>query len=161
MFDSAQVAVFDTAGSRRLRRGEGPERSVRMAQGSSGFDMSKLSTADKIVLGVAAVFFIWVFLPFWYSCCSAFGVSLPGGSFSGFRGVLIISWLLSIVAIAEIVTNRMMGMNFSLPAKRGLTHLVVAALALIFTLLGLVAKQRGEVVAAARVVRSPHRAQPE
>ncbi len=113
-----------------------------MQQGQ-GFDMSKLSSADKIVAGAAAIFFIWVFIPVWYSCCSVLGFSADVGSVSGFRGVLIISWLLSIVAVAEIVLSKMMGMKMNLPAKRGLIHLGAGGLALLFTLLGLVAKTTG------------------
>jgi hypothetical protein len=110
---------------------------------AKGFDMSKMSTADKIVLGAAAVYFIWVFIPVWYSCCSAFGVSLDAGGVSGFRGVLIISWILAIVAAAEVVLSRMLSVAMNLPMKRGQIHLGVAGLALLFTLLGLVAKTTG------------------
>lgn len=113
-----------------------------MAQQGPSFDMSKASSADKIVLGAAAVYFIWVFLPFWYSCCSILGFTANAGSVSGFRGVLIISWILAILAIAEVITH-MMSMNINLPMKRGQVHLIVAGLALLFTLLGLVAKSTG------------------
>lgn len=113
-----------------------------MSQQGSSFDMSKMSSADKIVLGAAGVYFVWVFLPFWYSCCSIAGFSADVGSVNGFRGVLIIAWLLSIVAIAEIVT-RMMGTNINLPMTRGQVHLGAAGLALLFTLLGLIAKTTG------------------
>jgi hypothetical protein len=114
-----------------------------MSQEKPGFDMSKMSTADKIVLGSAVVFLIWTFIPVWYSCCSVLGFSVSAGGVSGFRGVLIISWILSLVAIAEVVLIKMAGMKMNLPAKRGLIHLAVAGLALIFVLLGLVAKSTG------------------
>jgi hypothetical protein len=110
---------------------------------SPGFDLSKVTTADKLILGGAGAYFIWIFLPFWYSCCSAFGVTVSAGSYSGFRGVLIISWLLSILAIAEIVVSRIMGTELKIPAKRGLIHIALAAAALLFTLLGLVVKSTG------------------
>ena len=113
-----------------------------MSQQRSSFDMSKMSSADKIVLGAAAGYFIWVFLPFWYSCCSIAGFSADVGSVNGFRGVLIIAWLLSIVAILEVVT-RMMNMDVKLPMARGQVHLGAAGLALLFTLLGLIAKTTG------------------
>jgi hypothetical protein len=105
--------------------------------------MSKVTTADKLILGGAIAYFIWVFLPFWYSCCSLFGATVDAGSVSGFRGTIIISWILSILAIAEIVVARMMGTELKLPAKRGLIHVAVAGGALVFTLLGLVVKTSG------------------
>jgi hypothetical protein len=114
-----------------------------MAQQGPSFDMSKVSTADKIILGAAGAYFIWIFLPFWYSCCSLFGATVDAGGVSGFRGVLIISWILAILAIAEIVVSRMMGTELKIPGKRGQIHLGLAGGALLFTLLGLVAKSTG------------------
>lgn len=112
-----------------------------MAQ--QGFDMSKLSTGDKLVLGGAGVYLIWIFLPFWYSCCSFLGFTESVATVNGFRGVLIISWILALVAIIEVVVSKMMGTSMNLPMKRGVIHLGVAGLALLFTLLGLVAKTTG------------------
>lgn len=112
-----------------------------MSQGQ-GFSMDKLSTAEKLIAGSAIVFIVWIFIPVWYSCCSALGVSADLGSVSGFRGVLIISWLLAIVAVAEIGAHTM-GTDINLPMKRGQIHLIVAGVALVFTLLGLVAKSTG------------------
>lgn len=114
-----------------------------MAQQGSSFDMSKVSTADKIILGAAGAYIIWIFLPFWYSCCSLFGASVEAGSVSGFRGVLIISWILAILAVGEIVLSRMMGTELKIPGKRGQIHIGLAGGALLFTLLGLVAKSTG------------------
>ena len=108
-----------------------------------GFDMSKLENGDKLVVLGAALYFIWVFIPVRYKCCSVFGFSANVGSVSGFRGVLIISWILSIVAIVEVAITKGAGQGDKLPAPRGPTHLGVAAAALIFTLLGLVAKTTG------------------
>jgi Na+-translocating ferredoxin:NAD+ oxidoreductase RnfA subunit len=110
---------------------------------SGGFDMSKLSNADKLVLGGAGLYFIWTFLPFWYSCCSVLGFSAKVGSVSGFRGVLLIAWILSIAAIAEIVMTKFGGTSLNLPAKRGQIHMIVGAAAAVFTLLGLVVKSTG------------------
>jgi hypothetical protein len=111
-----------------------------MAQQGQGFDMSKVSTADKIILGGAIAFVIWTFVPVWYSCCSAFGVKLPGGGVSGFHTTIVISWLLAVLAVAEIVVSRLMGTELRLPVARGMLHLGLAALALLFTLIGLIAK---------------------
>ncbi len=109
----------------------------------SSFDLSKLSAGDKIVLGAAVVYFVWAFLPFWYRCCTFFGIGADISGVNGLRGVLVLSWLLSIVAIAEIAATRLFGVALSLPVKRGLAHLAVAAVALLFTVLGLVAKGSG------------------
>jgi hypothetical protein len=105
-------------------------------------DMSKLTTGEKIVLGGAGAYFIWAFIPVWYKLSIDLG---PLGSFgsdniNGFRGVTLFAWILALVAIVEIVLRSMMSMDFDLPAKPGLIHLVVAGLALLLTLLGLVAK---------------------
>ena len=62
---------------------------------------------------------------------------------SGFRGVLLIPWILSIVAIAEIVMTKFMGTAMNIPAKRGQIHMIVGAVAAVFTLLGFVAKTTG------------------
>jgi uncharacterized membrane protein len=115
-----------------------------MAQ-SSSMDMSKLTTGEKIVLGGAGAYFIWTFVPVWYKFSIDLGPfgNLGGGSINGFRGVTLLAWLLALVAIVEIVLRSMMSMSFSLPAKPGLIHLGVAGIALLLTLLGLVAKPTG------------------
>jgi hypothetical protein len=102
-----------------------------MAQ-RSGMDMSKVSTGEKIVLGAAAVYFIWAFLPVWYKA------DLGGDGKSGFQGVVVLAWLLAIVAIVEIVLRTMTSLKIDLPVRPGLLHLGVAGLALLFTLLALV-----------------------
>jgi hypothetical protein len=111
-------------------------------QPKQGFDMAKLEMGDKLVMGGAALYFIWIFMPAWYK----FSVSSDyigfhySSSINGFRGFLIIAWLLSIVAIAEVVVTKMADAGDKLPAPRGLTHLIVAGVALFFTLLGLLVK---------------------
>jgi Na+-translocating ferredoxin:NAD+ oxidoreductase RnfA subunit len=117
-----------------------------MSAPGSSFDMSKLRTADRIVLGAAGFYFIWTFFPVWYKCCSFLGQSADIASLSGFRGVLIISWLLSIAAIAEIVVTKAMGISLNLPMARGMVHLGIAAVAALFVLLGLVSKSTGLTV---------------
>ncbi len=114
-----------------------------MAQGSS-MDMSKLSTGEKIVLGGAGAYFVWAFLPFWYR----FSIDLgPLGGVSdnlnGLRGITLVAWLLAIIALVEIVLRVMLSTNFSLPVKPGVLHVVVAGIALVFTVLGLATKPTG------------------
>jgi hypothetical protein len=111
-----------------------------MAQQGQGFDLSKVSTADKIILGGTIGFIIWTFLPVWYSCCTALGVTFTVGHYSGFHNTVIISWFLALLAIVEVVVTKVMGTELKMPVQRGMLHIAVAGLALLFTLLGLVAK---------------------
>ena len=112
-----------------------------MAASGSGLDMSKLDTADRIVLGAAGLYFVWTFVPFWYTCCAA-----DAAGVSGFRGVLIVPWLLSIAAIAEIVLTKPMGTGIDLPIARGVAHLGIAGVVALFVLLGFVARGAGLTV---------------
>jgi hypothetical protein len=109
-----------------------------MAQGSN-IDMSRLSTGERIVLGGAAVYVFWTFIPVWYSSNGAFGNS----NTNGFHGVTVIAWILAVLAILEIVLRSAMSLQFDLPIKAGLLHLGAAGLALLFTLIGLAAKPSG------------------
>jgi hypothetical protein len=102
---------------------------------SSGFDLNKLSTADKLVFGGAIAYLIWVFIPGWYS--------LEGFTASGFRFPMVLAWLLAIVAIAELVTRKFANMNLNLPWKPGMIHLVAGVAALVLTLLGLLIRPGG------------------
>jgi hypothetical protein len=118
-----------------------------MAQQGPNFDLSKVSTADRIILGGTVVYFLWVFFPFWYSCCTVLGATVDLGSVNGFRFPIVLSWILALIAIGEIVAARIMGTEFKLPAKRGVIHLGIAGVALFFTLLGLVVKPTGTTLA--------------
>ena len=114
-----------------------------MAQQGQGFDLSKVSTADKIILGGTIAFVIWTFLPVWYSCCTALGVTFASEGISGFHNTIVISWFLALLAIVEVVVTKVMGTELKMPVQRGMLHIGVAGLALLFTLLGLVAKPTG------------------
>ncbi len=108
---------------------------------SPSFDMSKVTTADKLILGVAIAYFVWTLLPFWYKFSTGVaGVATFSNSINGFRGFTLIAALLALVAIAEIVVARMMGVELKIPAKRGLIHIALAGIALVCTLLGFVVK---------------------
>jgi hypothetical protein len=117
-----------------------------MAQGAN-IDMSRVSTGEKIVLGGAGLYFIWAFIPVWYKLSidlGVFGSSLGvNTSINGLRGVTLIAWILSILAIAEILLRSILGMRYNLPVKVGLAHIAIAGLALLFTILGFVAKPTG------------------
>jgi hypothetical protein len=112
-----------------------------MSQQGPSFDLSKVTAADKLILGGAGVYFIWSFMPFWYKFEIDLGPLGSGSSsISGFRGFTLLAALLALIAIAEIVVSRMMGTELKIPAKRGVVHLLIAGVALLCTLLGLVVK---------------------
>lgn len=111
-----------------------------MAQQGQGFDLSKVSTADKIILGGTIAFVIWTFLPVWYSCCTAGGVTVASEGINGFHSTLVLSWFLALLAIVEVVVTKVIGTELKMPVQRGMLHIANAGLALLFTLLGLVLK---------------------
>lgn len=111
-----------------------------MAQ--QGFDMSKLSTGEKVVAGAGALYFIWSFIAVWYKLdLGPFGELVgASGSINGFRGFTLFASLLALLAVVEIVV-RMFGVNIEIP--RGTVHLAAAGIAALFTLLGLFVKPAG------------------
>ena len=114
-----------------------------MAQ--QGFDMSKMSTANKIVGGGALAYLIWTFLPVWYKFSIDLGPlgSVVGStSINGFRGVTLIAGLLALVALVGVVFTAM-GTEMKMSVQPGLVQLGLAGLGLILTLLGLVSKPTG------------------
>jgi hypothetical protein len=77
------------------------------------FDMSKISTADKILAGAAFLFFIDTFLPWQRVCVSFLGVKGCGSANAwsgngGWAGVL--AGILSLVLVAWLVLN-LLGVN--------------------------------------------------
>jgi len=73
-----------------------------MAQ-SKGFDMSKMGTAQKILLGAGIAYLIVLFLP-WQRVCIDLGLDIPGASgcasASGASGIGVINLLLAIGLVA-------------------------------------------------------------
>ncbi|MEX0832783.1 MAG: hypothetical protein WD276_02745 [Actinomycetota bacterium] len=102
--------------------------------------MDKLSTGAKIVGASAIVYMIWTFLSFWY----AVDLGPLGGSagINGFRFPMIIAWILAVVALVGVVMTAM-GTEMKMQMKPGTVQLIIAVLALVFTLLGLVIKPGG------------------
>lgn len=108
---------------------------------SSGFDMAKVPTGEKLVLGAAAIYIIWIFFPTWYSCCDVEGLgSIESAGINGYRGLMILAWFLALAAVAEIALRWFGSMNMTMPMKRGQLHLILAGIALVCTLLGLFVK---------------------
>jgi ascorbate-specific PTS system EIIC-type component UlaA len=99
------------------------------------FDMSKLTTADRILVGASGLFLIWSFVPVWYSV--DFDPALGSHSIGGWTGVTTVAAVMSILALAW-VGMRIAGVSLNLTIKPGTVDLGLAGIALLFTLLGLV-----------------------
>jgi hypothetical protein len=123
-----------------------------MAQPQPGgmkFDMSRLTSADKLILIGTGGYFIWSFLPFWYSfsipgCAgNTLGISCSS-SINAWHGMTLIASLLALVGlvwtgarVAGATSN--LRMNFPL----AYIDLGLAGATILFTLLGLVVKPAG------------------
>jgi len=94
---------------------------------SSGFDLSKLSTASKILLGAGILYLINGFLP-WQRAC--FGPIC--GSKSGIDGIGIINLLL---VIALLVWEGLAFSNVKIDLPRALVSAGLAAGIVVFTIL--------------------------
>jgi hypothetical protein len=98
---------------------------------SSGFDLSKLSTASKILLGAGILYVIDVFLPWnkvdtgFAGCCSV----------SGTHGLGILNLLL---AIALVVWEGMAVANVDIKAPRALISAALAGGIVVFTILKII-----------------------
>ena len=102
---------------------------------SGGFDMSKMSTAHKILLGAGVLYIIDVFLP-WQRVCIDLGIDLPGASgcasASGASGIGVLNLLL---AIALVVWEGMDLANVDIKAPRALISAGLAGAIVLFTIL--------------------------
>lgn len=105
---------------------------------STGFDMSKMSTADKILLGAGILYIIDVFLP-WQRVCIDLGIDLPGASgcasSSGASGIGVLNLLL---AIALVAWEGMALANVDINAPRALISAALAGAIVVFTILKIV-----------------------
>jgi len=104
-----------------------------MAQQRPSLDLSKLSSADKLILGGAGGYFIWSFLPFWYH--------VSGSNISGWHGITVFPVILALLALAW-TGARVAGMTANVKVNFPLAYidLGLAGLAVLFTLLGLVSQ---------------------
>jgi hypothetical protein len=87
------------------------------------FDMTKLSSADKIIGGGAGIFFVWSILPIWYK-----------GNLSAWNGVTTIGGVASLLALIALWVS-MAGTGPAMSGSSGV-HLGLGALAFLFTLIG-------------------------
>ena len=99
---------------------------------SSGFDLSKMSTASKILLGAGVLYLIFLFLP-WQSVDIGLGVGTV--SASGMEGLGIINLLL---AIALIAWEGMALAGVDIKAPRALVSAGLAGGIVVFTVLKII-----------------------
>jgi len=108
---------------------------------SKGFDMSKIATSEKLVGGAALGYLIWVFIPTWYTCCDVEGFgAVANEGVNGFRGFMILAWLVALATVAEIALKNFGTMNMKLPMARSQLHLIGGGIAVACTILGLLIK---------------------
>ncbi len=100
---------------------------------SSGFDMSKMSTASKILAGAGVLYLIDLFLP-WNRACIDLG-PLGGslcGSASGLHGIGILNLLL---VIGLIAWEGLAIAGVDVPAPKALVSAALAGGLVVFTLI--------------------------
>ena len=98
---------------------------------SGGFDMSKMSTADKILVGAGILYIIDVLLPWQRACVEIAGLS-GCDSASGASGIGILNLLL---AIALVAWEGMSLANVEINAPRALISAGLAGGIVLFTIL--------------------------
>jgi hypothetical protein len=108
-----------------------------MAQ-SKGFDMSKMGTAQKILLGAGIAYLIVLFLP-WQRVCIDLGLDIPGASgcasASGASGIGVINLLLAI----GLVAWEAMGLaGVDIKAPKALVSAGLAGGIVVFTILKII-----------------------
>ncbi len=103
---------------------------------AKGFDMSKVSTASKILLIAGVLYIIDLFLP-WQRVCFDLGVDIPGGcaSASGASGIGVLNLLL---AIALVAWEGMAVGGVEINAPRSLISATLAGAIVVFTILKII-----------------------
>jgi hypothetical protein len=99
---------------------------------SSGFDMSKISTAGKILLIAGVLYLIDLFLPWQRVCFEIAGVSGACGSASGASGIGVLNLLL---VIALLVWEGLALSSVEIKAPRAMVSAGLAAAIVLFTIL--------------------------
>jgi len=97
---------------------------------TGGFDMAKLSTASKILLGAGVLYLIDLFLQWQRQCFQAICVGL-----SGLEGIGILNLLL---VIALLAWEGMAIANVQINAPRALISAALAGALLLFTILKII-----------------------
>jgi hypothetical protein len=100
----------------------------------SGFDMSTMSTASKILLGAGILYLIDLFLPWQRACFEAVGINACGSA-NGIDGLGILNLLL-VIALLAWEGMAVAGVNINAP--RALVSAGIAAGIVLFTLLKII-----------------------
>ncbi len=104
-----------------------------MAQRPGGFDLSRMSTASKILLGAGVLYFIDLFLPWRRQCFGGFGCGTQNGLA---QGVGIINMLLVLaIIVMEVLTIANVQVNMGTPTQRLQIEAGLAGGLLVFTIL--------------------------
>jgi hypothetical protein len=102
---------------------------------SKGFDMSKMSTASKILLGGGILYFIDLFLQWQRVCFNVLGTSGCGGV-NGIHGIGILNMLIVLAIIGmEVILLAGMNVEMGTPQMRSSVEAGLAGGLLVFTLL--------------------------
>jgi CDP-diglyceride synthetase len=103
-----------------------------MSSTSDGFDLSKMSTATKILLGAGILYLIDLFLPWQKACVEVPGLPSPCLSVSGASGIGVLNLLL---VIALLAWEGMALANVNVQAPRALISAALAGGIVVFTVL--------------------------
>ncbi|HZP90540.1 MAG TPA: hypothetical protein VFC04_06025 [Actinomycetota bacterium] len=102
---------------------------------SSGFDMSKMSTASKILLAGGVLYLIDLFLQ-WNRACAGIGTFNICAGVSGFHGLGVLNFILvALIIVMEILVLANVNVSVGTPQVRAQIDAGIAALLLVFTLL--------------------------
>jgi hypothetical protein len=103
-----------------------------MAQRPAGFDLSRMSTASKILLGAGVLYFINLFLPWRRACVGPFCATQNGLA----QGVGVINMLLVLaIIVMEILTIANVQVNMGTAKQRLQIEAGLAGGLLVFTVL--------------------------
>ncbi|MBI2237686.1 MAG: hypothetical protein HYU54_04065 [Actinobacteria bacterium] len=106
-----------------------------MAQ-SSGFDMSKMSTASKILLGGGVLYLIDLFLQWNRLCIEVLGITGGCAGVSGWHGIGFLNGILVLlIVVMEVLILANVNVDVGTPAMRSMIEAGGAAAILVLTLL--------------------------
>src|SRR5205823_4855667 len=113
----------------------GPPRGGGMAQRPS-FDLSRLSTATKILLGAGLLYFIDLFLPWQHQCVSLGVLGKVCGSASGWHGIGVLNGIIAIaILVMEVLVVANVRVDVGTPQMRNQVEAALAGGLLVFTII--------------------------
>jgi hypothetical protein len=107
-----------------------------MAQQPSGFDLSKMSTAGKIILGAGILYLINLFLPWNRACFEVAGFAGGCASVNGLHGFGVLNLILVLaIILMEVLVLANVQVNVGTTAQRGMIDFGLTLALLAFTLI--------------------------